>query len=31
VRPIWAAVPFIVALSEAMPDALHEYRFDACA
>jgi hypothetical protein len=31
VRPTWAAVPFVVALSEAMPEALHEYRFDARA
>ncbi len=31
VRPTWAAVPFVVALSEAMPEALREYRFDARA
>jgi hypothetical protein len=31
VRPTWAAVPFVVALSEAMPEALFEYRFDARA
>jgi hypothetical protein len=31
VRPTWAAVPFVVALSEAMPEALCGYRFDAHA
>lgn len=28
VRPTWAAVPFVVALAEALPAALPEYRYD---
>jgi hypothetical protein len=31
VRPTWAAVPFVVALAEALPEALPEYRFNARA
>ena len=31
VRPTWAAVPFVVALAEALPAALPEYRYDTQA